>query len=112
MRVADGDHAKNMRPLPFDMGWKEIVDSELGILIIHTEDCLHCVELQAVLGAQPLSAPTLWIDKQAGSELFERFPIFAASVDVMPFAGIFSSGKLENVVRAATKERIEDALLS
>ena len=108
--LADGDHAKNMRPLPFDMAWKEIVDSELGVVIIRAEDCLHCVELRAILSERPLSCPMVWIDKKNTNQLYGRFPLFAASVDILPFAGIFSHGELKQVVRAATHERIEDAL--
>ena len=99
-----------MRPLPFDMAWKEIVDSELGVVIIRAEDCLHCVELRAILSDRPLSSPMVWIDKKNANELYGRFPLFAASVDILPFAGIFSHGELKQVVRAATRERIEDAL--
>jgi hypothetical protein len=110
MTLADGDHAKNMRPLPFDMAWKEIVDSELGIVIIRAEDCLHCVELRAILSERPLSCSMVWIDKKNAHDLYAEFPLFAASVDILPFAGIFSDGKLKHVVRAATRERIEDVL--
>ena len=101
-----------MRPLPFDMAWEEIVNSELGIIIIRAEDCLHCVELRAILEHQPLRAPVAWVDKQNTSELYARFPLFAASVDILPFAGVFSDGELKQVVRAATRERIEDVLSS
>ncbi|MED6297406.1 MAG: hypothetical protein VX828_03815 [Candidatus Thermoplasmatota archaeon] len=110
MRFADGDHAKNMLPMPLDMAWEEIVGSELGIIIIRAEDCLHCVELRAILSEQPLSAPMEWIDKQNATDLYSQYPLFAASVDILPFAGIFSDGELKQVVRAATRERIEDAL--
>ena len=108
--LADGDHAKKMRPLPFDMAWEEIVDSELGVVIIRAEDCLHCVELRAILSERPISQPLVWMDKKNTTQLYERFPLFAASVDILPFAGIFSHGELKQVVRAATRERIEDAL--
>ena len=52
----------------------------------------------------------VWIDKKNTNQLYGRFPLFAASVDILPFAGIFSQGELKQVVRAATYERIEDAL--
>ncbi len=86
------------------------MNSELGIIIIRAEECLHCVELRAILNEQPLSTPVEWIDKQNASDLYSQFPLFAASVDILPFAGIFSGGELKQVVRAATRERIEDAL--
>ncbi len=92
------------------MAWKEIVDSELGIVIIRAEGCLHCVELHALLSEQPLNTPIVWMDKKEVTELYDHFPLFAASVDVLPFAGIFSVGELKHVVRAATRERIEEAL--
>ncbi len=92
------------------MAWEDIVDSELGIIIIRAEDCLHCVELRAILEQQPLSTDMAWVDKQNASELYSRFPLFAASVDILPFAGIFAEGELKQVVRAATRERIEDAI--
>ena len=52
----------------------------------------------------------VWIDKKNGHDLYAEFPLLAASVDILPFAGIFSDGKLKHVVRAATRERIEDVL--
>ena len=92
------------------MAWEKIVDSDLGIIIIRAEDCLHCVELRAVLNEHPLRAPNTWIDKKNANDLYKRFSLFAASVDILPFVGIFSNGELKQVVRAATRERIEDAL--
>ena len=92
------------------MAWKEIVDSEMGVVIIRAEDCLHCVELRAILSERPLSCPMVWMDKKNANQLYGIFPLFAASVDILPFAGIFSDGKLKHVVRAATRERIEDVL--
>ena len=76
------------------MAWKEIVDSELGVVIIRAEDCLHCVELRAILSERPLSCSIVWIDKKNAHDLYAEFPLFAASVDILPFAGIFSDGKL------------------
>jgi len=94
------------------MGWREIVSAELGIVIITAEDCAHCIELEALLNEEPLDAPNVWIDKSEGDELFARFPLFAASIDVLPCAGIFSHGDGLIAVRAATPERIKEALAS
>ena len=92
------------------MGWREVVSAELGIVIITADDCLHCIELEATLNEQPLDVPHLWIEKQNAVELFGEFPVFAAAVDVLPFVGIFSQGAEKSVVRAATLERIAEAL--
>ena len=92
------------------MGWREVVSAELGIVIITDEDCLHCIELEAALQEEPLEVPNLWIEKGNGEDFFAQFPIFSASVDVLPFAGIFSHGAVKSVIRAATPERIAEAL--
>ena len=92
------------------MGWREVVSTELGIVIITDEDCLHCIELEAALQEEPLEVPNLWIEKGNGEDFFAEFPIFSASVDVLPFAGIFSHGEVKSVIRAATPERIAEAL--
>ena len=57
----------------------------------------------------PMPLGMAW-EEIVGSELDAQFPLFAASVDILPFAGVFSHGELKQVVRAATRERIEDAL--
>ena len=92
------------------MGWREVVSAELGIVIITDEDCLHCIELEAALQEEPLEVPSLWIEKGNGEDFFAEFPIFSASIDVLPFAGIFSHGAVNSVIRAATSERIAEAL--
>ena len=92
------------------MGWREVVSAELGVVIITADDCLHCIELEATLNEQPLDVPNLWIEKQNAEDFFAEFPIFSASVDVLPFAGIFSHGAVNSVIRAATPERIAEAL--
>ena len=92
------------------MGWRDIVSAELGIVVITADDCLHCIELEAALNEQPLDVPNLWIEKQDAVELFGEFPVFAAAVDVLPFVGIFSQGAEKSVIRAATLERIAEAL--
>ena len=43
-------------------------------------------------------------------ELYAEYPLFAASIDVLPFVGIFSKGEGKAVIRAATPERIAEAL--
>ena len=88
------------------------MSAELGIVIITTSDCAHCIELEALLNEEPLEVPSLWIDKTEGDELFAKFPLFAASIDVLPCAGIFSHGDGKIAVRAATPERIKEALAS
>ena len=88
------------------------MSAELGIVIITTADCAHCIELEALLNEEPLEVPSLWIDKAEGDELFAKFPLFAASIDVLPCAGIFSRNEGEVVIRAATPERIKEALAS
>lgn len=92
------------------MGWADVVSAEVGVVIITAADCLHCIELQAALEEAPLEFPSHWIDKADGSEFFRQFPLFAASIDVLPYVGIFSNGEGKAVVRAATPQRIEDAL--
>ena len=57
-----------------------------------------------------MEVPSLWIEKGNGEDFFAEFPIFSASVDVLPFAGIFSHGAVKSVIRAATPERIAEAL--
>ena len=94
------------------MGWREIVSAELGIVIITAENCAHCIELEAMLNEEPLDVPSVWIDKSEGDELFAEVPLFAASIDVLPCAGIFSRGEGKVAVRAATPERIKEALSS
>jgi hypothetical protein len=94
------------------MGWPEVVSAELGVVIITSGDCLHCVELEAALNEQPLNVPCHWIDKQRASEIFAAFPLFEASIDVLPCVGIFSRGEGKTVIRAATPERIAEALAS
>ena len=93
-----------------DMEWREVVSSELGAVIITADDCLHCIELQAALSESPLSIPNLWIERKGAGELFAEYPLFAASIDVLPFVGIFSQGEGKAVIRAATPERIAEAL--
>ncbi|MEE2747073.1 MAG: hypothetical protein VX473_01210 [Candidatus Thermoplasmatota archaeon] len=93
-----------------DMEWSQVVSSDLGIIIITADDCVHCIELQAALNERPLDFPSLWVDKKNAGEIFAQFPLFATSVDVLPFVGIFSRGEGEAVVRAATPQRIAEAL--
>ena len=92
------------------MEWREVVSSELGAVIITADDCLHCIELQAALIESPLSIPNLWIEREGAGELFAEYPLFATSIDVLPFVGIFSQGEGKAVIRAATPERIAEAL--
>ena len=92
------------------MGWRDIVSAELGIVVLTADDCLHCIELEAALNEQPLDVPNLWIEKLNADELFAEVPVFAAAVDVLPFVGIFSQGVEKSVVRAATPQRIAEAL--
>ena len=112
MTPAYGDHAKNMRTMADDMGWPEVVSGNVGVVIITAVDCLHCIELEASLSEEPLEVPCDWIDKEDARELFTQYPIFAASIDLLPCAGIFSNGEAKAVIRAATSQRIEDALSS
>ncbi len=93
-----------------DMEWRELVSSELGAIIITADDCLHCIELQAALIESPLSIPNIWVEKREALELYAEYPLFAASIDVLPFVGIFSKGEGKAVIRAATPERIAEAL--
>ena len=99
-----------MRLVAFDMPWKEVVQSSPGIIIIRSEDCPHCVELEAQLEYHEVDAPVIWIDQKNAEDIFQQFPVFSGSVDVLPFAGIFSKGKCVNTVRAATIKRLKDAL--
>ena len=92
------------------MGWREVVSAELGIVIITDEDCLHCIEMEAALQEEPLEVPNLWNEKGNGEDFFAEFTNFSASEDVLPFAGIFSHGAVNSVIRAATSERIAEAL--
>jgi len=92
------------------MGWPEVVSAELGVVIVTAEDCLHCIELEATLNEQPLEVPNHWIDKQKASEFFAAFPLFAAAIDILPCVGIFSNGEGKTMIRAATPERIAEAL--
>ena len=92
------------------MGWPQVVSAELGAIIITAPDCLHCIELQAHLSERPLEIPCHWIEQKNAGDLFQRFPLFAQSIDVLPFAGIFSNGKVKAVIRAASRERIEEGL--
>ena len=96
--------------MAYDMEWRDVVSSDLGAIIITADDCLHCIELEAALTECPLSIPNLWIDKRKASQLFAEFPLFAASIDVLPFVGIFSQGEGKAVIRAATPERIAEAV--
>ena len=95
-----------------DMGWPEVVSGNVGVVIITAVDCLHCIELEASLSEEPLEVPCDWIDKEDAGGLFTQYPIFAASIDLLPCAGIFSNGEAKAVIRAATSQRIEDALAS
>ena len=95
-----------------DMGWQQIVSADVGVIIITAIDCLHCIELDAALAEAPLEVPFDWVDKENAEELFSRFPIFAASIDLLPCAGIFSNGESKAVIRAATSQRIAEALAS
>ena len=92
------------------MGWQQVVSAELGVIIISGPDCLHCIELRAQLSENPLKVPCHWTDRNDGSELLEKFPLFAAAIDVLPFVGIFSYGEGMDVIRAASCERIEEVL--
>ena len=74
-------------PMPLDMAWEEIVDSELGI-IIRAEDCLHCVELRAILSEQPLSAPMDGLTNKMPMTCILSFR-FSASVDILPCRNFF-----------------------
>ena len=88
------------------MGWAEVVSADVGIVIVTAADCLHCIELEAALNEAPLEFPSHWIDKGVENEFFLQFPLFAASIDVLPYVGIFSNGEGKAVVRAATPQRI------
>ena len=112
MTLAYSDHAKNMRTMADDMGWPEVVSADVGVVIVTAVDCLHCIELEAALAEVPLEVPSHWIDKDNAGEFFSRFPLFAASIDLLPCAGIFSNGEGKAVIRAATSQRIAEALAS
>ena len=112
MTLAYSDHAKNVRTMADDMGWPEVVSADVGVVIVTAVDCLHCIELEAALAEAPLEVPSHWIDKEEAEELFRQFPIFATSIDVLPCAGIFSNGEGKAVIRAATTQRIAEALAS
>ena len=94
------------------MEWRQVVAADVGVIIITAVDCLHCIELEGALSEEPLEVPSHWIDKEEAEELFTQFPIFAASVDLLPCAGIFSNGEAIAVVRAATSQRIAEVLTS
>jgi hypothetical protein len=92
------------------MGWPQVISSDVGIILITTEDCPHCTELQAILSEKPLDVPYHWIDKSDAEEIFAIYPHFEAAIDVLPFAGIFSNGEIVSVIRAATPERLKEEL--
>ena len=92
------------------MGWQQVASAELGVIIISGPDCLHCIELQAQLSENPLKVPCHWIDRNEATELLEKYPLFAAAIDVLPIAGIFCHGEGRKVIRAASRERIEEVL--
>ena len=92
------------------MGWQQVVSANVGVVIVTAVDCLHCIELEATLSEAPLEVPCHWIDKEDAAEFFSRFPLFAASIDLLPCAGIFVEGEGKAVVRAANSERIAEAL--
>jgi len=94
------------------MGWQKVVSADVGVIIVTAVDCLHCIELEAALSNAPLEVPSHWIDKDDAGELFSKFPLFAASIDLLPYAGIFSNGEGKVVIRAATSQRITEALAS
>ena len=94
------------------MEWQQVVAADVGVIIITAVDCLHCIELEGALSEDPLEVPCVWIDKEESDELFTQFPIFAASLDLLPCAGIFSNGEGMAVIRAATSQRIAEALAS
>jgi len=94
------------------MGWQQVVSANVGVVIVTAVDCLHCIELEAALSEVPLEVPCHWIDKEDADEFFSRFPLFAASVDLLPCAGIFVEGEGKAVIRAASSERIAEALAS
>ena len=94
------------------MGWADVVAADVGVVILTAVDCLHCIELEATLSEEPLDVPCDWIDKEDAVELLSQFPIFAASIDLLPCAGIFSNGEPRAVIRAATSQRIAEALAS
>ena len=94
------------------MGWQQVVSADVGVIIVTAVDCLHCIELEAALSNTPLEVPSHWIDKDDAGELFSKFPLFAASIDLLPYAGIFSNGEGKVVIRAATSQRITEALAS
>ncbi len=94
------------------MGWQQVVSTDVGVIIVTATDCLHCIELDAALSEAPLDVPFTWIDKEDAGGLFTQFPVFAASIDLLPCAGIFSNGECKAVIRAATSQRIAEALAS
>ena len=94
------------------MGWQQVVSADVGVIIVTAVDCLHCIELEAALSNAPLEVPSHWIDKDDAGEFFSQFPLFAASIDLLPCAGIFSNGEGKAVIRAATSQRIAEALAS
>ena len=94
------------------MEWHQVVAADVGVIIITAVDCLHCIELGAVLSEEPLEVPFGWVDKEEADELFKQFPIFSSSIDLLPCAGIFSIGECMAVIRAATSQRITEALAS
>jgi len=96
--------------MAYDMEWQQVASAELGIIIISGPDCLHCIELQAQLSEKPLKVPFHWTNRNDGAEILEKYPLFAAAIDVLPFAGIFSHGKGIEIIRAASRERIEEVL--
>jgi hypothetical protein len=101
-----------MRTMADAMGWADVVAADVGVVILTAVDCLHCIELEATLSEEPLDVPCDWIDKEDAVELLSQFPIFAASIDLLPCAGIFSDGEAKAVIRAATSQRIAEALAS
>ena len=81
------------------------------VIIITAEDCLHCIELEAILAVAPLSVAHRFIEKGEATSLFADQTLFLHSIDVLPFAGIFDDSVCTEVIRAATRERLEEALL-
>ncbi|MDP6906346.1 MAG: hypothetical protein QF440_02900 [Candidatus Thalassarchaeaceae archaeon] len=75
--------------------------------IITDDDCLHCIELEALLGKEENIE---WLPRIDASKILKENPILTASIDVLPYAILILEEKPIAVVRAATPERMAETL--
>ena len=70
------------------MEWQQVVAADVGVIIITAVDCLHCIELGAVLSEEPLEVQS----EDAESEVNPMVELVGKAISVGKPKGFFMQG--------------------